>query len=208
VSVEYYARWEGGNANGVSDSILEALVRVLQLDDTERAHLYDLTRGMTTAARTRRRPARPGVRPGAQQLLRATADVPAFVQNGRLDVPAANPLARALYADLFDDAGPGSAAARRTTPLRVPWRGPPLPPDWNRVADDIVSQFTTGSGMPETDEEADAVAALPAAGLAGARWIGRPPSACENSASRSSARLVRATVSTPCSNRSSGWSPA
>jgi len=109
VSVEYYARWEGGNANGVSDSILEALVRVLQLDDTERAHLYDLTRGMTTAARTRRRPARPGVRPGAQQLLRATADVPAFVQNGRLDVPAANPLARALYADLFDDAGPGSA---------------------------------------------------------------------------------------------------
>jgi transcriptional regulator with XRE-family HTH domain len=51
VSVEYYTRLERGNANGVSDSVLEALVRVLRLDDAERAHLYDLTRGATTAAR-------------------------------------------------------------------------------------------------------------------------------------------------------------
>jgi len=109
VSVEYYTRLERGNANGVSDSVLESLVRVLQLDDAERAHLYDLTRGATTATRGRRRPARTGVRPGVEQLLGAMTDVPAFVQNGRLDVPAANPLARALYADLFDDAGPGSA---------------------------------------------------------------------------------------------------
>jgi len=40
-----------------------------------------------------------------QQLLDAMHGLPAFVQNGRLDILAANPLARALYADLFDDPG-------------------------------------------------------------------------------------------------------
>ena len=42
VSVEYYTRFERGNAQGVSDSVLEALVRALQLDEAERAHLFDL----------------------------------------------------------------------------------------------------------------------------------------------------------------------
>jgi transcriptional regulator with XRE-family HTH domain len=122
VSVEYYTRLERGNANGVSDSVLEALVRVLQLSDAERAHLYDLTRGATTTARRRRRPVRTGVRPGVQRLLDAMTDVPAFVQNGRLDVPAANPLARALYADLFDAAGsgvPSIFSPTGTGPLRT-----------------------------------------------------------------------------------------
>ncbi len=38
VSVDYYTRLERGNAAGVSDSVLEALARALQLDDAERAH--------------------------------------------------------------------------------------------------------------------------------------------------------------------------
>jgi hypothetical protein len=155
VSVEYYTRLERGNAKGVSDSVLEALIRVLQLDDAERAHLYDLTRGMTTAARARRRPARPGVRAGVQRLLDAMTDVPAFVQNGRLDVPAANPLARALYADLFDDAGPGSAG-RLPNHARYAFldlRATDFYPDWNRVAADIVSQLRAEVGRSPEDRE-------------------------------------------------------
>jgi transcriptional regulator with XRE-family HTH domain len=155
VSVEYYTRLERGNANGVSDSVLEALVRVLQLNDAERAHLYDLTRGATTAARAHRRSARPGVRPGVQQLLGAMTDVPAFVQNGRLDVPAANPLARALYADLFDDAGPGSAG-RTPNHARYAFldaRATDFYPDWNRVAADIVSQLRAEVGRSPDDRE-------------------------------------------------------
>src|ERR1700709_1042419 len=35
VSVEYYKRLERGNASGVSDSVLDALVRALRLDDAE-----------------------------------------------------------------------------------------------------------------------------------------------------------------------------
>ena len=152
VSVEYYTRLERGNANGVSDSVLEALVRVLQLDDAERAHLYDLTRGATTAARSRRRPARPGVRPGVQQLLAAMTDVPAFVQNGRLDVPAANPLARALYADLFDDAAPGRTPNHARYAFLDP-RATDFYPDWNGVAADIVSQLRAEAGRSPDDRE-------------------------------------------------------
>ena len=51
VSSEYYTRLERGNANGVSDSVLESLARALQLDDAERAHLYNLIRASTPSAR-------------------------------------------------------------------------------------------------------------------------------------------------------------
>src|SRR3989440_703864 len=42
VSVDYYTRLERGNARGVSHSLLEALAPALQLDEAERAHLFDL----------------------------------------------------------------------------------------------------------------------------------------------------------------------
>src|SRR6266704_3291175 len=65
VSVPYYTRIERGDLNGVSDSVLEALARALQLDEAERAHLFDLARAANTTAitaRTRRRPTQQHVR--------------------------------------------------------------------------------------------------------------------------------------------------
>jgi len=155
VSVEYYTRLERGNAAGVSDSVLEALVRVLRLDDAERAHLYDLTRGMKTAARTRRRPARSGVRPGVQHLLDAMTDVPAFVQNGRLDVLAANPLARALYADLFEggDTRGGDRTPNHARYTFLDPRAPDFYPDWSRAAADGVSLLRAEAGRRPDDRE-------------------------------------------------------
>jgi len=47
VSVDYYIRLERGNMSGVSESVLEALARALQLDEAERAHLFDLARADT-----------------------------------------------------------------------------------------------------------------------------------------------------------------
>jgi transcriptional regulator with XRE-family HTH domain len=44
VSIEYYTRLERGNASGASNSVLEAVAAVLQLDDAERAHLFDQAR--------------------------------------------------------------------------------------------------------------------------------------------------------------------
>ena len=58
VSFEYYKRLERGNATGVSDTVLDALAHALQLDDAERAHLFDLARAANPGLpRRTRRPA-------------------------------------------------------------------------------------------------------------------------------------------------------
>jgi hypothetical protein len=101
VSSEYYTRLERGDASGVSDSVLESLARALQLDDAERAHLYNLIRASTPSARATRRPTTSRVRAAVLRLLDRMTDIPAFIQNG-LDMLAANTLARALYCDLYD----------------------------------------------------------------------------------------------------------
>src|SRR2546428_13879192 len=72
VSVPYYTRLERGDMNGVSQSVLEALARALELDDAERAHLFDLARAAQPAvARPRRRRGKQPVRPGGQGPLNA-----------------------------------------------------------------------------------------------------------------------------------------
>jgi transcriptional regulator with XRE-family HTH domain len=58
ISVEYYTRVERGSARGVSDEVLDALSRALQLDEAERSHLLDLVRAANTA-RPQRRAAAP-----------------------------------------------------------------------------------------------------------------------------------------------------
>jgi transcriptional regulator with XRE-family HTH domain len=105
MSVDYYNRLERGDLSGVSDSILESLARSLKLDDAERAYLFDLAKAANASPPRRRRRATQEVRPSVQHLLDGMTAIPAFVQNGRLDVIAMNDLARALYhAD--DDAEP------------------------------------------------------------------------------------------------------
>src|SRR6266498_3123302 len=42
MSTDYYTRLERGNLTGVSHPVLESLARALQLDEAERAHLFDL----------------------------------------------------------------------------------------------------------------------------------------------------------------------
>ena len=103
VSVEYYTRLERGNLAGVSDSVLDALARALQLDDTETAHLHHLARAAGPAparARTRRE-STPEVRPAIRRVLDSMTGVPAFIRNHRFDILAANPLGLALYAPMF-----------------------------------------------------------------------------------------------------------
>jgi transcriptional regulator with XRE-family HTH domain len=71
VSVDYYTRLERGNLSGVSESVLEALARALQLNEAEHAHVYDLARqaNLGPAAARRRRPSNKSVRVAVQQLL-------------------------------------------------------------------------------------------------------------------------------------------
>src|SRR3954447_18944833 len=106
MSVEYYIRLERGNATGVSEAVLDGIARALKLDDAELNHLHDLVRAANDGATPRRRRPRRRIqtlRPGMQQLLDAMHDVPAVVQNGRLDVIGINALGRALFAEMFED---------------------------------------------------------------------------------------------------------
>jgi len=103
ISIEYYTRLERGNARGVSDEVLEALARALQLDEVERAHLIGLVRTANAARPARRRATPQRVRPSVQRVLDSMTGTAAFVRNGRLDVLAANQLGYALYSPAFGD---------------------------------------------------------------------------------------------------------
>lgn len=109
VSVEYYARLERGAIAGASASVLDALARALQLDDTEHAHLLDLARaadGIPTSGRVRKRSGRAGEpRPSLQWALDSMTDGIAFVRDQRHDLLATNALGRAFYSPLIGDGG-------------------------------------------------------------------------------------------------------
>lgn len=159
VSAEYYTRLERGNANGVSDSVLESLARTLQLDAAERAHLYHLVRASTPAARATRTPTTVRVRPAVQRLLDRMPEVPAFVQNGRLDHLAANPLARALYRDLYDGAGldERTGIPNHGRFVFLDPRSADLYPGWDTVAGDVVTQLRAEVGRRPDDRELSAL---------------------------------------------------
>ena len=149
VSVEYYARLERGNLSGVSDSVLDALGRALQLDEAESAHLLALARAAGPSARTRRKPPAQLVRPSLLRVLDLMGDIPAFINNRRLDVMAANPLARALYAPLFADPARGANHARFAF---LDPRARDFWIDWERIADDTVAMLRTEAGRDPYDK--------------------------------------------------------
>jgi transcriptional regulator with XRE-family HTH domain len=148
VSVDYYTRLERGNATGVSDTVLEALVRALQLDDVERVHLFDLARASHPSAPRGRRRGQQRIRPSVQLMLDSMTGVPAFVRNGRLDLLGANVLGRALYSGHFDSpfGPPNSARFAFLDP-----RAPAFYSDWERVAHDTVAVLRAEAGRDPYD---------------------------------------------------------
>ncbi|MDT3444963.1 helix-turn-helix transcriptional regulator [Pseudofrankia sp. BMG5.37] len=149
VSVEYYARLERGNLGGVSESVLVALARALQLDEAERAHLVDLARAAGPATRTRRKPTAHQIRPTVARILDGMTELPALVNNGRLDVLAANPLAEALFAPVFAD------PARPVNHARFTFLNPRARDfwiDWERAADDSVAMLRLEAGRDPYDK--------------------------------------------------------
>jgi transcriptional regulator with XRE-family HTH domain len=153
VSVEYYAQLERGDLSGVSESVLEALARALQLDEAEHAHLFDLARAAGPAARPRRRTPAHQVRPTIQRLLDLMTEVPAIVNNARLDLAASNLLGQALFAPVF--ASPTSPANQPVNHARFTFLDPRARDfwtDWERAADDSVAQLRTEAGRDPYDQ--------------------------------------------------------
>ncbi len=148
VSTEYYARLERGDLRGVSETVLNALARALQLNDAERAHLFDLARTTPIPGSTTRRASQPSVRPSIARLLDTMAATPAYVRNGRFDILLANQPCLALYADVF---------SRDTLPFNLA-RFVFLDPaakdffvDWERMADDLTSALRVEAGKSPGD---------------------------------------------------------
>lgn len=102
VSTEWYTRLEKGHIGGVSEDVLDAVARALRLDDDERTYLFDLARSSRPERRTPSRRRDVEVPPRVQWLLDSMTMSSAFVRNGRTDIVAGNPLARALLAPMFD----------------------------------------------------------------------------------------------------------
>lgn len=150
VSIDYYVRLERGRAAGASDSVLEGIARALQLDEAERAHLFDLARAAAPSApHAPRRPASQQVRPSVRRILDSMTTTPAYVRNARLDILAANRLGAALFSPVL--------------------RGPAQPPnnarflfldpaarefyqDWERQAQDVVATLRTEAGRSPHDK--------------------------------------------------------
>jgi transcriptional regulator with XRE-family HTH domain len=149
LSVPYYTRLERGDINGVSQNVLEALARALELDDAERAHLFDLaSAAQPTGARPRPRRAKQRVRREVQWILDAITGAAAFVGNDRLDLLAANELGRALFSELY------ASPARPVNSARFVFLDPRAETfydDWERVADWCVAALRWAAGRDPHD---------------------------------------------------------
>jgi transcriptional regulator with XRE-family HTH domain len=150
VSIDYYIRMERGNLTGASEAVLEGIASALQLDEAERAHLFDLARAAQPAPPRQRRRKASGVTAGIQQILDAITDAPAWVRNARHDMLAANRLARALYAPVLAD------PRRPANNARFIYLDPAAREffaDWERAADDIAAMLRSEAGSNPHDKQ-------------------------------------------------------
>ncbi|WP_193607202.1 helix-turn-helix domain-containing protein [Nocardioides lijunqiniae] len=148
LSVEYLTRLERGNTSGVSDSVLQALSRALQLDEAETSHLFDLAR--TARSETSlRKPATSRVRPSVLRVMDSMAGAPALVVNGRLDILASNPLGDALYAPVFETQ---KLPANLATFAFFDPHAREFYPDWEAVVDGAVALLRTEAGRDPSNK--------------------------------------------------------
>ncbi len=157
MSVEYYKRLERGNVSGASELVLEGLAQALQLDDAERAHLFDLARAASPVTPKRSRPVKQKIRPVVQRVLDQIS-APTTVHNARLDYLGANGLGRALYAPVFDSREQPANSARFTflDPAATEFY-----PEWDRVASELVAHLRSEAGRNPYDRQlSDLIGAL------------------------------------------------
>jgi transcriptional regulator with XRE-family HTH domain len=151
VSVPYYTRLERGDMGGVSEGVLDALAKALQLDDAERAHLFDLARAaQPSTGRPRRRPVRQRIRPEIQWTLDAITGAAAYVSNERLDILAINPLGRALFSEMY--AGPARPANNARFVFLDP-RAETFYADWDRAARETAAILRSAAGRDPYDRD-------------------------------------------------------
>ncbi|MFI8527340.1 helix-turn-helix domain-containing protein [Promicromonospora sukumoe] len=129
ISAEYYLRLEQGRDRRPSAQVLEAIGRVLQLDDDT----YLLSLAAERPRRGRARPRRE-VLPASTARFIAQLPFPAFAEGRYLDVLAANPLAAAVSPRLV----PGG---NRLLDVFLDGAEQDLFEDWERAAAALLATF-------------------------------------------------------------------
>jgi transcriptional regulator with XRE-family HTH domain len=153
LSVEYYARLERGQIAGASTGVLDALSRALQLDETERSHLFDLARaadGVPASGRARRRSTSKvaASRLSLQWALDAIKDGVAFVRDSHQNLLATNTLGRAFYSPVIGEGGrtPNLARFQFLDPASRDFY-----PDWDLFAQMCVGIMRAEAGRDPHD---------------------------------------------------------
>jgi transcriptional regulator with XRE-family HTH domain len=141
ISSDYYLRLEQGRDRNPSIQVLEALARVLRLDQAATDYLLSLA--APRPRHRRRRSRRETVPAGVRQLLDVVG-LPAFVEGRYFDVLAANSLARALSSNL--QVGQNRLRAVFLDPAEEA-----LYPDWDGATARLVAGFRESVGT-DTDD--------------------------------------------------------
>ncbi|SFW79151.1 helix-turn-helix domain-containing protein [Amycolatopsis australiensis] len=141
ISADYYLRLEQGRDRNPSRQVIEALARVLQLDEDATAYLISLTD--PPPRRRRRRSRKETVPPNIVKFV-AALTLPAFVEDRYLDVLAANPLAAALSPRLV-------VGANRLRDVFLDPAEKALFPDWESATRALVAGFRQSVGTEIDD---------------------------------------------------------
>lgn len=152
VSTDWYIRLEKGHIAGVSEDVLDAVARALQLDEAEREHLFNLARA-ARPMRTPRRRSQPQLRPSLTRILDSMTGVAAFIRNARLDVLAINPLGKALYAPVFELADHDRRVPNIARFNFLDPRARAFYPQWDESADTTVALLRTAAGRDPDDRD-------------------------------------------------------
>ncbi len=174
VSVSYYTRLEQGQAHNVSDEVLDAVARALQLDAAGRSHLFTLARpGRTELARPERATSAAA---SLLDMLAMMPGVPAMILSAATDVFAWNKLGHALLAWHLTEPPNMSRAIFLDPQMRE------LYTDWPGKARSIVAYLRLAAGIYRGDHQVTSlIGELQAASPEfAAMWAEHPVSMCES----------------------------
>lgn len=149
VSAAYYTKIERGDLSGVSDSVLYAIIRALNMDEAESTHLLDLAKQANGGRSINRVRPEPQVSASVQQLVDTMQDVPALVMNKLSEAVASNRLGRALFPDLFVAGQPPMSHAQY---LFLDPRSKVFYPEWEKSARESVSSMRLLAGQDPSDK--------------------------------------------------------
>jgi transcriptional regulator with XRE-family HTH domain len=149
VSTAYYTRMERGDLSGVSESVLHALARGLQLDEAQTMHLFDLAKHASGSRQTRQASFEGQMTSRVGQLIDAMGNVPAIAMNRLSEPVGSNALGRALFPDLFPQ---GRLPLNHSRYLFLDPRSKVFYPDWETSARDVVSSLRLLVGQSQGDQ--------------------------------------------------------